>query len=277
VDTALEEDLAVPPADVTTQACFTTSQMTTMQVRSRDEGVLAGSEVIALTVRRTADILGTGPVEVVMSTTDGHPLAPGSLIATLEGDVRTILAAERSLLNIICRLSGVATHTAQWAAALRPFGVTVLDTRKTTPGLRRLEKYAVRVGGGGNKRMGLFDVAMIKDNHIAAAGGVAAAITAITRRHPDVAIQVEVESVAAAQEACAAGARFLLCDNMQPELLQHTVDAVRQVYGRTVQIEATGRLQLATAVQYAQTGVDYLSVGALTHSSGILDLGIDAC
>jgi nicotinate-nucleotide pyrophosphorylase (carboxylating) len=168
-------------------------------------------------------------------------------------------------------MSGVATHTRAWADALAGTGTGVLDTRKTTPGLRILEKYAVTVGGGGNKRMGLYDVAMVKDNHKLAAGGVGAAYRRIREMFPDVAVEVEVTTVAEALEAVDAGATFLLCDNMSPELLREVVAAV----GGRAKLEATGGLTLANARDYAATGVDYVSVGALTHSSPILDIALD--
>ena len=178
------------------------------------------------------------------------------------------------MLNLVSRLSGVATHTRAWADVLAGTGAMVLDTRKTTPGLRALEKYAVRCGGGTNKRMGLHDVAMIKDNHKLAAGSVSAAFEAVRLAYPAVDIQVEVTTTAEAIEAVAVGARFLLCDNMSVDLLSHTVEAVRGTAER-VEIEATGGLTLEDARAYAETGVDYLSVGGLTHSSPILDIALD--
>jgi nicotinate-nucleotide pyrophosphorylase (carboxylating) len=189
----------------------------------------------------------------------------------VSGPTRAILTAERTALNLLCRLSGVATHTRAWADALAGSKATVLDTRKTTPGLRVLEKYAVRAGGGANKRMGLYDVAMIKDNHKVAAGGVAAAFRRVRAAFPDVPVQVEVTTVAEAVAAVEAGATFLLCDNMSPSLLCDVVAAV----GDRAELEATGGLTLDRAADYAATGVDYLSVGALTHSSPILDIALD--
>jgi nicotinate-nucleotide pyrophosphorylase (carboxylating) len=189
----------------------------------------------------------------------------------ISGPTRSLLTAERTALNLLCRMSGVATHTRRWADALAGTKATVLDTRKTTPGLRALEKYAVRVGGGTNKRMGLYDVAMIKDNHKLAAGSVSAAFARVRARFPAVAVQVEVTTVAEAVEAVEAGADFLLCDNMSPELLSSVVRAV----GDRAELEATGNLTLSTVAAYAATGVDYLSVGGLTHSSPILDIAMD--
>ncbi|MBP6997142.1 MAG: carboxylating nicotinate-nucleotide diphosphorylase, partial [Phycicoccus sp.] len=181
---------------------------------------------------------------------------------------------DRTLLNILSRTSGVATHPRRWADELVGTSCTVLDTRKTTPGLRALEKYAVRCGGGTNKRMGLYDVAMIKDNHKLAAGSLTAAYAAIRRDFPDVPIQVEVTTTAEALESVGIGARFLLCDNMSTDLLTATVDAVRAT-GETVEIEATGGLTVDVAAAYAATGCDYMSVGGLTHSSPILDIALD--
>jgi nicotinate-nucleotide pyrophosphorylase (carboxylating) len=198
----------------------------------------------------------------------------GAVLATITGPTRDLLTAERSALNLLCRMSGVATHTRQWADLLDGTHALVLDTRKTTPGLRILEKYAVRAGGGTNKRMGLYDVAMIKDNHKLAAGSLTAAYDAVRSSAPGVDIQVEVTTTTEALEAVAAGARFLLCDNMSVPLLRETVQAVRGT-GHDVEIEATGGLTLTVARDYARTGVDFLSVGALTHSSPILDIALD--
>ena len=193
----------------------------------------------------------------------------GSIVA--DGPTRSLLTAERTALNLISRMSGVATHTRKWADALAGTKATVLDTRKTTPGLRALEKYAVRAGGGTNKRMGLYDVAMIKDNHKLAAGGITAAYRLVRAAFPDVPVQVEVTTLAEAREAVEAGAGFLLCDNMSPGLLREVAGAV----GDRAELEATGNLTLDTVAAYAATGVDYLSVGGLTHSSPILDIAMD--
>src|SRR5688572_18584634 len=168
-------------------------------------------------------------------------------------------------------MSGVATHTRAWADELAGSKATVLDTRKTTPGLRILEKYAVRAGGGTNKRMGLYDVAMIKDNHKIAAGGLASAYRLVREAFPDVPVQVEATTLAEAVEAVEAGATFLLLDNMRPDLLREVVAAV----GDRAELEATGGLTLDKVSAFAETGVDYLSVGALTHSSPILDIALD--
>ncbi len=273
VERALDEDLSTG-TDVTTMATIPASQVSVSHLVSRADGVVAGLPVVALVLDAVAARLGSGVVGVELLVEDGIRVVRGDHLATLRGATRTTLVAERTVLNILSRTSGVATHTRRWADVLEGSGAMVLDTRKTTPGMRALEKYAVRCGGGTNKRMGLYDVAMIKDNHKLAAGGLTAAYEAVRRTFPDVAIQVEVTTTAEAVESVGAGARFLLCDNMTPELLHETVDAVRDT-GESVEIEATGNLTLAVAAAYAATGVDYLSVGGLTHSSPILDIALD--
>lgn len=272
---ALDEDLGGPDGvDVTTTATIPAAQQSRATVVARDDGVVAGVSVIAIALDQVARRLGAEPVEVEVIVGDGARVSKGDVIAELHGSTRVTLVAERTLLNIISRLSGVATHTRRWADVLEGSGATVLDTRKTTPGLRALEKFAVRAGGGTNKRMGLHDVAMIKDNHKLAAGSLHAAYDAVHQTFPDVPIQVEVTTTEEALESVAAGARFLLCDNMSTDLLRETVEAVRAT-GESVELEATGGLTLEVAADYAATGVDYLSVGGLTHSSPILDIALD--
>jgi nicotinate-nucleotide pyrophosphorylase (carboxylating) len=275
VEGALDEDLGgFPGRDVTTYATIPATQRSTAHVVARADGVLAGIPLISLVFRAVTDRLGSSELDVELLSQDGDAVHAGEVIGILRGSTRATLVGERTMLNLISRLSGVATHTRQWADALDGTGAMVLDTRKTTPGLRALEKYAVRCGGGTNKRMGLYDVAMIKDNHKLAAGSVSAAFEAVHRDYPAVEVQVEVTTTAEALEAVAAGARFLLCDNMSVGLLQTTVEAVRGS-GERVEIEATGGLTLEVARAYAETGVDFLSVGALTHSSPILDIALD--
>jgi nicotinate-nucleotide pyrophosphorylase (carboxylating) len=275
VHVALDEDLGGPEGvDVTTDATIPPEQVSTAQVAARADGVLAGIPVVAMVFGEVARRLGAAPLEVEPRRGDGEALTRGDVVATLRGSTQVTLVGERTMLNIVCRLSGIATHTREWARRLQGTGATVLDTRKTTPGLRALEKYAVRAGGGTNKRMGLYDVAMIKDNHKLAAGSLSAAYAAVLAKYPDVPVQVEVTTCEEALEAVGVGARFLLCDNMSVDLLRSTVEAVRDT-GETVELEATGGLTLGVARDYALTGVDYLSVGALTHSSPILDLALD--
>lgn len=278
VETALEEDLGPEGLDVTSAATIPADQIATGHVVAREAGVLAGAPIIALVLEGVAARTGGTSPSLDVRIADGARINAGDVIAVLEGPVRQVLMAERTLLNVMSRLSGVAGHTRRWADALAGTRCTVLDTRKTTPGLRELEKYAVRAGGGTNKRMGLFDVAMVKDNHVVAAEGVVAAYAAIRERFPDVTIEVEVESTEQAVEALEAGSRFLMCDNMSVDLLRATVEMARAWVaerGERVEIEATGGLTLDSAVEYAATGIDHMSVGGLTHSSPILDLALD--
>ena len=269
VRTAIEEDLGGPDGvDVTTVATVPADQIDTADLVPREPGVVAGLAVAALTFALTG---GDDRTRCTFAATDGDAVEAGTVLATITGPTRTLLTAERTALNLISRMSGVATHTRAWVDALEGTGARVLDTRKTTPGLRVLQKYAVRAGGGTNKRMGLYDVAMIKDNHKLAAGSITAAYQRVREAFPDLPVQVEVETVIEAEEAVAAGATFLLCDNMAPDLLKSVVAAV----GDRAELEATGRLRLDMARAYGETGVDYLSVGALTHSSPILDIGLD--
>ncbi|SNT66119.1 nicotinate-nucleotide pyrophosphorylase (carboxylating) [Asanoa hainanensis] len=265
---ALDEDLGPAHRDVTSEATIPAEQVDTADVVARANGVVAGLPVAAAVFALAT--AGTTP-EIVLKARDGDEVLAGDQLATVTGPTRTLLTAERTALNLLSRLSGVATHTRLWADALAGTKAMVLDTRKTTPGLRALEKYAVRAGGGTNKRMGLYDVAMIKDNHKLAAGSVAEAYRRVREAFPDVPVQVEVTTVEEAVEAVETGADFLLCDNMSPAVLREVVAAV----GDRAELEATGGLTLEVAPAYAATGVDYLSVGALTHSSPILDIALD--
>lgn len=275
IEIALDEDLGAGQArDVTTLATVPGEQASTAHVVARAPGVIAGGAIIRLVLDSVSTRLGAAPVQVQVGVDDGSGVARGDVIAILSGSTRAILIAERTMLNLLSRMSGVATHTRLWAEALSGTGAVVLDTRKTTPGLRALEKYAVRLGGGRNKRMGLFDVAMIKDNHKRAAGSITAAFNAVRAAFPDVDIEVEVTTQEEAIEAVRAGARFLLLDNFTLEDLAPVVRAVRAT-SRQVELEATGGLTLEVARDVAMTGVDFLSVGGLTHSSPVLDIALD--
>jgi nicotinate-nucleotide pyrophosphorylase (carboxylating) len=268
VRSALGEDLGGPSGvDVTSVATIAADQIGTGELVARADGVVAGLPAAAAVF----DVAGDGGISFEALAHDGDRVRRGDVLATVTGPLRALLTAERTALNLLGRLSGVATHTRAWTDALAGTKTTVLDTRKTTPGLRALEKYAVRMGGGTNKRMGLYDVAMVKDNHTIAAGGVGAAYRRVRAAFPDVPVQVEVSTVAEALEAVSAGATFLLCDNMSASVLREVVVAV----GGRAELEATGGLTLEAAAEYAATGVDYLSVGALTHSSPVLDVALD--
>jgi nicotinate-nucleotide pyrophosphorylase (carboxylating) len=287
---ALDEDLGGRPQrvggtprggrtaghDVTTEATIPPEAEGTAHVVARGDGVVSGLPLLPVVLAEVAAWLELPVPFADVLRRDGDRVERGDVLAILRGRTRVLLVAERTALNLLSRVSGISTHTRSWADILEGTGARVLDTRKTTPGLRMLEKYAVRCGGGTNKRMGLFDVAMVKDNHKIAAGSIAAAYELVTERFPEVDVQVEVTSVEEATEAVTAGARFLLCDNMSARLLRDTVRQARaSATGFTVELEATGGLTLAVAREYAETGVDYLSVGALTHSSPVLDVALD--
>jgi nicotinate-nucleotide pyrophosphorylase (carboxylating) len=217
------------------------------------------------------DAVTEGAVEIDVHVDDGDVVGKGDVLMTAKALTRQLLVAERTLLNLLCHLSGIATQTRLWAEALEGTGAAVRDTRKTTPGLRALEKYAVRAGGGQNHRMSLSDAALVKDNHVVAAGGVAAAFDAVRSSFPDVPVEVECDTVEQVAEAVAAGADLVLLDNMTIDELRA---AVRVAAGRA-RLEASGGLTLASAKEVGSTGVDYVAVGALTHSAPILDIGVD--
>jgi nicotinate-nucleotide pyrophosphorylase (carboxylating) len=210
-------------------------------------------------------------VEITWLAEDGARVRRGDVLMSLTAATRGLLTGERTALNLLCRMSGIATLTRAWADAVDGTGAAVRDTRKTTPGLRAMEKYAVRCGGGVNHRMSLSDAAMVKDNHVVAAGGVAEAFRAVRAAFPDVPVEVEGDSVDDAVEAVEAGADLVLLDNMPVADMQRAVELVA---GRA-RLEASGGLRLDNAREVAETGVDYLAVGALTHSAPILDIACD--
>ena len=265
---ALAEDLRDGP-DVTTEATVAATTIATGDVVARARGVVAGVAV----ARVVLDAVAFPPDGVTVVRDDGERVEPGDVVVTLRGPLRPLLVAERTLLNVLTHLSGVATATRAWVDALAGTGCVVRDTRKTLPGLRDLEKYAVRCGGGRNHRRSLGDAALIKDNHVAAAGGVAAAVRAVLERAPDVVVEVECDTLDQVREALGAGARLVLLDNMDLDQLRAAVALARR--GPAVALEASGGLTLAGARAVAETGVDFVAVGALTHSSPALDLGLD--
>ena len=270
VRATLAEDLAWGP-DLTTTATIDETATGTAQVVARAPGTVAGLGVAAAVLELLAAGDAAAPVEIETFVRDGDRVAPGERLLRASGSLRLLLTGERSLLNLLCQLSGVATETARWVDAVGP-RATVRDTRKTVPGLRVLQKYAVRCGGGVNHRMGLGDAALVKDNHVAAAGSITAAFRAVRDRYPAVAIEVECDTLAQVAEALDAGVELILLDNMDPAGMR---DAVALAHPRGVRLEASGGLTLDRATQVAATGVDYISIGALTHSAPVLDLGLD--
>ena len=267
---ALDEDLRYGP-DLTSAATAAPGTRAVAGVVARQPGVLAGLPVVLAVL----DAAGIPPLAAELLRADGDRIGAGTEVLRLRAPLRELLSAERTLLNFLTHLSGIATATRAWVDALSGTGCAVRDTRKTTPGLRQLEKYAVRCGGGQNHRMGLGDAALIKDNHVAAAGGIAAAIRAVRAAAPGLPLEVECDSLAQVGEALQAGAGLILLDNMGLADL-HAAAAMAGRYP-SVRLEASGGLRLEEARAVAQTGVDFVAVGALTHSSAALDLGLDLC
>lgn len=264
---ALDEDLA-GGVDVTSVATVPFDLEATARVVARARGVVAGLPVAAAVLEVATD----GDVRVGLVAADGDRVEPGAVVLTASGLARGLLTAERTTLNLLCHLSGVATLTRRWVEAVSGTPARIRDTRKTLPGLRAVQKYAVRCGGGHNHRMSLSDAALVKDNHVVAAGGVAAAFAAVRATFPDVAVEVECDTVEQVRAAVGAGADLILCDNMGPDELRASVALARPA---GVRLEASGGLTLPQARAVADTGVDYLAVGALTHSAPALDLGLD--
>jgi nicotinate-nucleotide pyrophosphorylase (carboxylating) len=284
VRAALDEDFRYG-ADVTSAATVA-GRTVTADVVAREAGVIAGLPVALAVFDLLPEYLGGAGLipgtdapagETVTATAlvpDGARVAAGCAVLRVSGDAAAVLGAERTMLNFLTHLSGIASVTRAWADAIAGTGAVVRDTRKTLPGLRGLEKYAVRCGGGQNHRMGLGDAALVKDNHVAAAGSIGAAVRAVLMAaRPGLVIEVECDSVDQVREALAAGARFILLDNMPVPTLREAVAVARAYDG--VRLEASGGLRLASAREVAETGVDYLAVGGLTHSSRALDLGLD--
>lgn len=268
ISLALGEDLRYGP-DATTDATVPREAVAEADLNPRKGGVLAGG-VVALAVFDT--VIGAENYEVLELRKDGEKLSPGESALRLRGPVRGLLTAERTALNLVCHLSGVATATAAWVDAVNGTGCVVRDSRKTLPGLRLLQKYAVRCGGGENHRLGLGDAVLIKDNHVVAAGGVVQALKLARQHAPHLPCEVEVTSLEELDLVLGEEASLVLLDNFTPE---QCAEAVRRAAGTATKLEASGGLTLDVARQYAETGVDYLAVGGLTHSSPALDLGLD--
>jgi nicotinate-nucleotide pyrophosphorylase (carboxylating) len=262
---AVTEDL--PGEDVTSAATLDASQQAWADLVARGDGVVAGLAVAEVVFRHVV-----GPqVEVKRQAADGDRVTRDDVLLSVRGPVPALLTAERTALNFLCHLSGVATATARWVDALAGTGTRVRDTRKTTPGFRALEKYAVRCGGGVNHRATLSDMALVKDNHVLAAGGVVPAYDAVRARYPGLPVQVEVTTLDQLRELLDVGAPEILLDNMTTAQMAEAV----QIAGGRARLEASGGLTLARAAEVAGTGVDYIAVGALTHSAPVLDIAMD--
>lgn len=267
VTRAVEEDLD-GGVDVTTVATVPAEQSATLDFVARRSGVAAGIAVAAAVIVQVA---GDDDLDLTFACADGDSVQPGDILLSATGRTHDLLRAERPALNLLGHLSGIATLTRRWVDEVAGTGAVIRDTRKTTPGMRRLEKYAVRCGGGVNHRMSLSDAALVKDNHVLAAGGVAEAFALVRGRFPGLPCEVEVDSLDQLDAALVAGADLVLLDNFTVEQMR---EAVQRTAGRA-RLEASGGLSLDIARAVAQTGVDYLAVGALTHSAAVLDIGAD--
>lgn len=270
VRATVDEDL-MGGIDVTSVATIPADHRSVATFGARAEGVVAGLVVVAAVVDT---VCGTEGVTFERLVDDGTRVGPGDRVARVTAPTRSLLTAERTALNLLCHLSGVASLTRRWADELEGTRARVRDTRKTMPGLRALEKYAVRCGGGVNHRMGLSDMALVKDNHVVAAGGITEAFRRIRELAPDVAVQVEVDGLDGLREALSIGVADVLIDNFTPEQMREAV-AVRDKLAPDAVLEASGGLTLATARAVADTGVDHIAVGELTHSARVLDIGLD--
>lgn len=263
---AIDEDLD-GGVDVTTVATVPLEQRATLDLVARRPGIAAGIPVAAAVF----SVMSGDAVSIRYGKSDGDMVQVGDVLISVTGPTHELLRAERPALNLLGRLGGIASMTRVWVEAVAGSNARIRDTRKTTPGLRKLEKYAVRCGGGTNHRMSLSDAALVKDNHVVAAGGVAEAFALVRAKFPDVPVEVEVDSLEQFDEVLEAGADLVLIDNFTTAEM---VEAVRRNAGRA-KIEASGGLSLSVARAVADTGVDYLAVGALTHSAPVLDIGAD--
>ena len=264
VSEALSEDSVTD--DLTSQATITQSQVSEARFVTRKSGVIAGCLVAATVLEQC------GMNEYELLVKDGQEVSANTELIRLKAETRAILKAERTALNFLSHLSGIATFTNLWVKEVSSSKTAIRDTRKTTPGLRELEKYAVRMGGGLNHRMNLSDQALIKDNHIAAAGSVSQAINRVKKAAPGALIEVEVDTLEQLKEALQCSVEIVLLDNMS---IEQTKAAVEIAKGSNTKLESSGGLKLENAAAYAATGVDYLAVGALTHSAPVLDIGLD--
>ncbi|MEI6219690.1 MAG: carboxylating nicotinate-nucleotide diphosphorylase [Actinomycetes bacterium] len=264
IELAIAEDLD-GGVDITSHATIPADQESVAEFVNRQPGVVAGTSVAIAVLNYV------GISNVSLKVTDGQFVPTGTVILEARGNTRGLLLAERTALNFLTHLSGIATLTRSWVEAISGTNCQIRDTRKTTPGWRVLEKAAVKAGGGTNHRLSLSDAALIKDNHIVAAGGVLAAFELVRQKFPDKEIEVEVDDFRQLHEVLQGNPDLILLDNMSPELCR---EAVAIVAGK-VKLEASGGITLDNALKYAQSGVDYIAVGALTHSAKALDIGLD--
>jgi nicotinate-nucleotide pyrophosphorylase (carboxylating) len=264
IKAALAEDLA-GGADITSEATISADANSSADFVARMDGVIAGSNIAH------AVLAEVGITDVTQLKKDGDSIKAGDILISVRGNTRAILLAERTALNFFCHLSGIATLTNKWVKEVSGTKCQVRDTRKTTPGMRVIEKYAVRMGGGVNHRMSLSDAALIKDNHIAAAGGAVASFAKVRSTYPNAEIEIEVDTLEQLKEVLPLSPDLILLDNMNPE---ECAQAVALVNGKC-KLEASGGISISNARAYAQSGVDYIAIGALTHSAPVFDIGLD--
>ena len=264
IKAALAEDLA-GGVDITSQATIAADATAVADFVARMDGVIAGINIAH------AVLAEVGLSDVTLFKKDGDQVKAGDVLMTVRGNTRAILLAERTALNFFGHLSGIATLTSKWVAEVSGTKCQIRDTRKTTPGMRTIEKYAVHMGGGTNHRMNLSDAALIKDNHIAAAGGVVAAFTQVRTAYPKAEIEIEVDNLSQLKEVLPLQPDLVLLDNMSPELCAQAVSLANGI----CKLEASGGITIASARAFAQSGVDYLAIGALTHSAPVFDIGLD--
>ena len=264
VKDAISEDLA-GGQDLTSVATITQSQVSTADFVTRSGGVVSGLHVVAAVL----EYCGVNHYEVLVD--EGAKVSAGKVLITAQGNTQKLLLAERTALNFLSHLSGISTLTNQWVSEISGTKCQIRDTRKTTPGLRMLEKFAVRMGGGTNHRLSLSQAALIKDNHILAAGSISAAFNATKKMFPDKSIEIEVDSIDQLNEAVKLKPDLILLDNMSVEQCSQAV----LISAGLVKLEASGGIAISNAKSYAATGVDYLAIGSLTHSAPALDIGLD--
>ncbi|NLY53952.1 MAG: carboxylating nicotinate-nucleotide diphosphorylase [Firmicutes bacterium] len=265
ISRALIEDIGT--GDITSEAIIPAERQAVARVWTKVDGIIAGLPVLELVYKQVDPTL-----QVELLVQDGYVATAGTTLARVSGPARSILMGERLALNFLQRLSGIATRTSRLTEPIKFYQSRIVDTRKTTPGLRLLEKYAVRVGGGFNHRFGLYDAVLIKDNHIAVAGGIKEAVAAVRRRvGHTVKIEVEVETLEQLQEALESRADIIMLDNMPVEMMK---EAVKLAHGKAI-LEASGGITEENIVEVAKTGVDYISIGAITHSVTVLDISLD--
>ena len=264
VKDAISEDLA-GGQDLTSVATITQSQVSTADFTTRTSGVVSGLHVVAAVL----EYCGVNHYEVLVD--EGAKVSAGKVLITAQGNTQKILLAERTALNFLSHLSGISTLTNQWVSEISGTKCQIRDTRKTTPGLRMLEKFAVRMGGGVNHRLSLSQAALIKDNHIMAAGSISDAFNAIKKMYPDKSIEIEVDSIDQLKEVIRLKPDLILLDNMSTDQCNEAVSITNGL----VKLEASGGIAITNAKAYATTGVDYLAIGSLTHSAPALDIGLD--